>query len=97
MMIFAYLKESNANELLKIELSAANQITTNGGIIQTTFVSESHTNPPPDVVMHCTKTSAPPATFFDEIVECFSVRKNFLTLIDTKKPTNAVPIVDGLK
>lgn len=97
MMIIAYFRESNANQLQKIELSATNSVSNNGGIVQTAFVSESHSNLPPDVVMHCAKTTALPTTFFDEIVDCFSVRKNFRTLIDTKKSSNAVPIVDGLK
>lgn len=96
-MIIAYLRESNANELLKLELSVATQTANNGGLVRTAVVSETHSNPPPDVVMHCTKASIPKQTFFDEIVECFSLRKNFLTLIDTSKPANAVPIVDGLK
>lgn len=39
----------------------------------------------------------PKKPFFDEIVQCFSLRKNIQTLISSKKPVNAVPIVDGLK
>lgn len=96
MMIVAYLKESNASESLKIELPVENQIARNGGVVQSAFVSESHSNPP-DVVMHCTKLAVPKKTFIDEFVECFSLRKNVQTLIDTSKPPNAVPIVDGLK
>lgn len=95
MMIIAYLRESNANELLKLELTVANQMVTNAQTAA--FVSESHSNPPPDVVMHCANANMPQKTFVDEIVECFSLRKNFQTLIDTSKPPNAVPIVDGLK
>lgn len=93
-MIIAYLKESNASEPLKTELSVENQ--QNGGAVQSAFGSESHSIPP-DVVMHCTKLPVPKKTFVDEFVECFSLRKNVQTLIDTSKPPNAVPIVDGLK
>lgn len=96
MMIVAYLRETNPNESLKIDVSVENQMTSNGGVVQSVFVSESHSNPP-DVVMHCTKSAVPKKTFVDEIVECFSLRKNVQTLVDTSKPANAVPIVDGLK
>lgn len=96
MMIVAYVKESNASESPKIELFVENQSTSNGGAVQSAFPAESHSIPP-DVVMHCTKSPAPKKTFVDEFVECFSLRKNVQTLIDTSKPPNAVPIIDGLK
>lgn len=94
MMVVAYLKESNASEPLKIELSVETQ--QNGGAVQAAFGSESHSNPP-DVVMQCAKLPAPKKTFVHEFVECFSLQKNVQTLFDTSKPPNAVPIVDGLK
>lgn len=99
MMIVAYLKESNAIESQKIEVPVENRITSNGGVVavQSTFVSEANHSNPPDVVMHCTKLAVPKTTFVDEFIECFSLRKNIQTLVDTSKPPSAVPIVDGLK
>lgn len=96
MMIAAYLRESNANESVKIQLSVENQVISTGGVVQSVFASETHSNPP-DVVMHCTKSAIQKKTFIGEIVECFSLRQNVQTLVDTSKPASAVPIVDGLK
>lgn len=96
MMIVAYLRETTANESLKIDSTDTNQMASNVRPAQSSFVSETHSIPP-DVVMHCTKSAVPKKTFFDEIVECFSLRKNVQTLVDTTKPSNAVPVIDGLK
>lgn len=51
----------------------------------------------PDVVMQCTKNCESKKAFIDEIVECFSLRNNIEILTNVQKPSNAVPIVDGLK
>lgn len=95
MMVVSYLRESNPNEPLAIEIPV-DKHTESNGIVATAFVSESHSNPP-DVVMHCPKSTQPPKTFVDELVDCFSLRKNFQILTNTSKPPNAVPIIDGLK
>lgn len=50
----------------------------------------------PDVVQ-CTKNCESKKAFIDEIVECFSLRNNIEILTNVQKPSNAVPIVDGLK
>lgn len=52
---------------------------------------------PPDVVLQCRKIETPTKAFFDEFIACFSVRKNMRMLISVQKPSNAVPIIDGLK
>lgn len=95
-MIIAYIREGSENdEPVKIEHPIAARIESNG-IVSSAFVKDSPLNPP-DVVMHCHKISVPKKMFFDEIVECFSLRKNMQILTSVSKPTNAVPIVDGLK
>lgn len=97
MIVVAYLKEGTTNEPLTIERPVEKHTETIG-IVPAAFVSEALSNvPPPDVVMHCPKTDMPTKTFFDEVVECFSLRKNFQILTNTNKPSSAVPIVDGLK
>lgn len=99
MMIVAYVRESTTNEAVEIENHDDKQ-NENNGIVSSNFVTESHLNPlnpVPDVVMHCPKASVPKKSLFDEIVECFSLRKNLQILTSVDKPANAVPIVDGLK
>ncbi|XP_055322371.1 O-acyltransferase like protein-like [Sitodiplosis mosellana] len=87
MMVIAYIRDGSENdEVVKIEHPIATRTEING------IVSS-----PPDVVMHCPKTSVPKKMFLDEIVECFSLRKNMQILTSVDKPANAVPIVDGLK
>lgn len=95
-MVVSYLREGNANEPLAIELPVDKHTESNGLVSATAFVTESHSNPP-DIVMHCPKSTQPPKTFVDEVVECFSLHKNFQILTKTSKPPNAVPIIDGLK
>lgn len=95
MMIIAYLREGNSNEPSVIEHPVGKHPETNG-IVASAFVSESYSNPP-DVVMHCPTTSQTSKTLIDDVIECFSIRKNLQILTNTSKPPNAVPIVDGLK
>lgn len=96
MMIIAYIRDgSEHDEAVRIEHTIETRTETNG-IVSSAFVKDSPTNPP-DVVMHCPKTSVPKKMFFDEIVECFSLRKNMQILTSVDKPANAVPIIDGIK
>lgn len=96
LIVIAYVKDgTTTNEPVKIENSVDKQ-NENNGTVAANFVSEVHSIPP-DVVMHCPKASVPKRTIFDDIVECFSLRKNFQILTSVDKPANAVPIVDGLK
>lgn len=95
LIVIAYVKDgTTTNEPVKIENNVDKQIE-NNGTEAANFVSESHSIP--DVVMHCPKASVPKRTIFNDIVECFSLRKNFQILTSVDKPANAVPIVDGLK
>lgn len=97
MIIIAYTKESAENEVMVIKIEQPiDKNAESNGIVSTQFVSDTHVNPP-DVVMHCHKTSVPKTMFFDEFIDCFSVRKNLEILTSVKKPANAVPIIDGLK
>lgn len=87
-MIVAYIREGTSNnshifirKLISTEFS---------------FVLEPRPNPP-DVVMQCTKNITGNKVFIDDVVECFSLRNNLEMLTSVQKPTNAVPIVDGLK
>lgn len=97
MMIIAYVRDVSENEeTVNVEHTIATRTDANG-IASSAFGNDSPSNPPPDVVMHCPKARAPKKMFFDEIVECFSVRKNMQILTSVDKPANAVPIVDGLK
>lgn len=97
MMILAYIRDVSENEeTVNIEHTITTRTEANG-TVPSPFANDSPSNPPPDVVMHCPKTRAPKKMFFDEIVECFSVRKNMQILTSVHKPANAVPIVDGLK
>lgn len=94
-MIVAYIREGTTNDAVKIERHVEKQTDSNR-IVSPDFVSKSHSNPP-DVVMHCPKATSSKKAFFDEAIECFSVRKNLQVLTNVEKPANAVPIVDGLK
>lgn len=95
MMIVAYIREGTTDDAAKIEHQVEQQTESNG-IVSPAYVSDSHSIPP-DVVMHCPKATIREKTFFDEAVECFSLRKNLQILTNVEKPANAVPIVDGLK
>lgn len=98
MTIVAYMRENTPAETVKIaENQCVEKQNENNGIVSSTFVTESTHSNPPDVVMHCPKVSKPKKTIFDDIVECFSLRKNIQTLTSVDKPANAVPIIDGLK
>lgn len=97
MMVIAYIRDGSENdEAVKIEHAIETRTETNG-IVSSAFVKEPSLSNPPDVVMHCRKTSVPKKMFLDEIVECFSIRKNMEILTSVNKPANAVPIIDGLK
>lgn len=52
---------------------------------------------PPDVVLQCRRIETPTKTIFDDLCECYSVRKNMKMLLSVQKSSNAVPIIDGLK
>lgn len=95
MMILAHIRESATKELIVIEHTVANQPNGNG-VANGGFVPELSSNPP-DVVMQCQKTSTQKKVFLDELAECFSLQKNFRSLMNLDRPANAVPIVDGFK
>lgn len=93
MMIISYLREDTAydqNQNVSVQ-SPQQQI--NG---TTMAYSESASNPP-DIVLQCRKTVVPKRTFFDNLIDCYSVRDNYTMLISCKKSPTAVPIIDGLK
>ncbi|XP_055312462.1 O-acyltransferase like protein-like [Sitodiplosis mosellana] len=87
MMVIGYMREGSAyDEAAKTE----NPIETRN--VSSGLVKNSPSTPP-----DCPKISAPKNLFLDEIVECFSLRKNIQMLTNFETPANAVPIVDGLK
>lgn len=96
MMIIAYIRDDSENdETLKIERVIETRTEPNG-IVSSAFIKDSHSNQP-DAAIHNPKTNVPKKMLFDEIVKCFSIRKNMRFLITVDKPPNAVPIIDGIK
>ena len=94
MMLIAHLRERSENDgAVKMGNPTETRSEANG-ITRSGIVNDS-TSIPPD---NSTKTiAAPKKPFMNEIVKCFSLRKNMQTLMSCKKPANAVPVVDGLK
>lgn len=98
-MIIAYIRDDcdvkeTANNKLSIKSTESNETV----IKKRTF--DFHTHSPSNlsnVGMHRLKSMRVKRMLIDDIIQCFSLRKNFQILISVHKPVNAVPIVDGLK
>lgn len=93
MTVIAYVRERSENDGLVATGNVIDTHSKGNGNARSALVNDSPSSPRDD----CIKKIAPKKPFYDEIVKCFSLRTNLKTLISSKKPANAVPIVDGLK
>ncbi|XP_055307399.1 uncharacterized protein LOC129571608, partial [Sitodiplosis mosellana] len=94
MMVIAHIREgSKYDEAMKTRHLVETRTETND-IVSSSLVTAPSSNSP-----DCPRTSTPMKLFLDEIVECYSLRKNIrmLASANAKKAADAVPIVDGLK
>lgn len=94
MMVMAHIREGCRKDVTEEENHSVDHLT-QAGI--TSGVTKLPSSPSPDFGIQRLKISVPTRVNFDEIVECFSLRKNIQMLVNVKKPVDAVPAVDGLK
>lgn len=93
MMLIAHLRERSENDGAAKTGDPIKTRPETNGIARSGIVNDSTSIPPGN---HKT-IEAPKKPFMNEIIKCFSLRKNMQTLMSCKKPANAVPVVDGFK
>lgn len=83
LIFLSYLREERVNELV------------NGNSINHNNNNESVTNNNIDAKKSSANDSQ--QSFYDKLLESFSIRKNWQTIVNDKSSPDAIPIINGLK